>query len=324
MPKMNIVQAVHQALDEEMERDENVIVLGEDVGVAGGVFLATEGFYKKFGPDRSIDTPLSELGIVAFAIGIALYGMRPVAEIQFADFIHLAFDQIVNNASHMCYRSAGSYHVPMVIRAPHGGGVRGGLEHSQSPEALFLNVPGIKIVIPSTPYDTKGLLKSAIRDENPVIFFEHKGLYRAITGEVPLDDYTIPIGVAKTINEGKDVSLFAWGAMVHLGIKAVATLEKEGVSAELIDLRTILPLDREAILNSAKKTGRVVIVHEAPKTGGVGAEISAILAEEAIDSLRAPILRVCGYDTPFPYALEKYYMPSEERILDAVHTAMNY
>jgi pyruvate/2-oxoglutarate/acetoin dehydrogenase E1 component len=321
---MNMVQAVHQALEEEMERDENVLVLGEDVGVGGGVFRATDGFYKKFGPDRALDTPLSELGIVAFAIGIALYGMRPVAEIQFADFIHLAFDQIANNASHMCYRSAGTYHVPMVIRSPHGGGVRGGLEHSQSPEALFMNLPGIKIVIPSTPYDTKGLLKSAVRDENPVIFFEHKGLYRAITGEVPLDDYTIPIGEAKVLKEGTDVSIFAWSAMVHLAQQVLPTLEKEGVDAELVDLRTLLPLDRKAIVKSAAKTGRVVIVHEAPKTGGVGAEISAIIAEEALDSMEAPIQRVCGCDTPFPYALEKYYMPTAERILSAVRSAMSF
>jgi pyruvate/2-oxoglutarate/acetoin dehydrogenase E1 component len=324
MPTMNIIQSVRQALNEEMKRDENVIVLGEDVGVAGGVFGVTEGLYAQFGPNRVIDTPLSENGIVGFAIGAALYGMRPVAEIQFADFIHLAFDQIVNNASHMCYRSAGSYHVPMVIRSPHGGGVRGGLEHSQSPEALFLNVPGIKIVIPSTPYDAKGLLKSAVRDENPVIFFEHKGLYRAITGDVPLDEYTIPIGVAKVLREGRDISIFAWGAMAHLAQRAVAILEREGIDADLIDLRTVLPLDREAILNSGKKTGRVVIVHEAPKTGGVGAEISAILAEQAMDSMKVPILRVCGYDSPFPYALEQYYMPSEQRILEAVHSAMSY
>ena len=271
-----------------------------------------------------LDTPLSENGIVGFAIGAALYGMRPVAEIQFADFIHLAFDQIVNNASHMCYRSAGTYHVPMVIRAPHGGGVRGGLEHSQSPEALFLNVPGIKIVIPSTPYDAKGLLKSAIRDENPVLFFEHKGLYRAVTGDVPLDDYTIPLGVAKTLRQGRDISIFAWGAMVHLAQRAAVVLESEGVDAEIIDLRTVLPLDREAILDSGKKTGRVVIVHEAPKTGGVGAEIAAILAEQALDFMKAPILRVSGYDSPFPYALEQYYMPSEEKILEAVYSAIKY
>lgn len=324
MPKMNMVQAVHQALLEEMERDENVVVLGEDVGLAGGVFLATEGFYQKFGPDRAIDTPLSELGIVAFSIGLALYGMRPVAEIQFADFIHLAFDQITNNASHMCYRSAGTYHCPMVIRTPGGGGVRGGLEHSQSPEAMFLNFPGLKIVIPSNPYETKGLLKSSIRDENPVIFFEHKGLYRAISGEVPLDDYTIPLGQAKVVREGKDVSIIAWGAMVQLAQRAASLLEKQGVEAEIIDLRTILPMDRETLLNSAGKTGRVIIVHEAPKTGGVGAEVSATLSEEAMDLMKAPILRVCGYDTPFPYSLEGTYMPSVERLVKAVETSMSY
>src|SRR5439155_24745834 len=224
MPQMNMLQAVHRALEEEMERDADVLVLGEDVGVAGGVFRATEGFYQKFGEDRAVDTPLSELGIVGFAVGMALYGMRPVAEIHFADFIHLAFDQIVNNAAHMCYRSAGSYHVPLVIRSPHGGGVRGGLEHAESPEAPFRNAPGLKIVIPSNPYDTKGLLKSSIRDDNPVLFFEHKGLYRAVTGEVPLDDYTVPLGVARAVRPGRDVTIVAWGAMVQLAEQAAPQL----------------------------------------------------------------------------------------------------
>ncbi len=324
MPKMNMVEAVHQALLEEMERDDNVVCLGEDVGKAGGVFHATKGFHERFGENRSFDTPLSELGIVAFGFGMALYGMRPVAEIQFADFIHLAYDQIYNNVAHMTYRSVGTYHCPMVIRSPHGGGVRGGLEHSQSPEAIFMNCPGIKMVIPSNPYDTKGLLKSAIRDEDPVIFFEHKGLYRAVTGEVPLDDYTIPLGEAKIVKEGKDVTLIVWGAMVQLAERAVPELEDRGVDAEIIDLRTILPFDKAAILASAEKTGRVVVVHEAPKTGGVGGELSAVLAEEAIDLLQAPVLRVCGYDTPFPYSLEGAYMPSVERLLEAVDASMAY
>jgi pyruvate/2-oxoglutarate/acetoin dehydrogenase E1 component len=212
----------------------------------------------------------------------------------------------------------------MVIRSPHGGGVRGGLEHSQSPEAAFLNCPGLKVVIPSNPYDTKGLLKSAIRDEDPVIFFEHKGLYRAVTGEVPEDDYTIPLGEAKTVREGSDVSILVWGAMVQLAEKVVPALKEKGVDPEIIDLRTIMPFDREAILATAEKTGRVVIVHEAPKTGGVGGEISAVLAEEAIDVLQAPVLRVCGYDTPFPYSLEGTYMPDTARLLEAVDEAMNY
>ena len=324
MPKMNMVEAVHRALHEEMARDQNVVVLGEDVGMAGGVFRATQGFYEEFGEDRALDTPLSELGIVAFSIGIALYGMRPVAEIQFADFIHLAYDQIYNNAAHMRYRSAGTYHCPMVIRSPHGGGVRGGLEHSQSPEALFLNCPGVKIVIPSNPYDTKGLLKSAIRDDDPVIFFEHKGLYRAVTGEVPEEEYTIPLGQAKVVREGTDITLVVWGAMVQLAERAAKDLEPKGVDAEIIDLRTILPIDKDTLLQSAEKTGRVVIVHEAPKTGGVGAELSAILSEEAIDVLQSPILRVCGYDSPFPYSLEGAYMPSVARVLEAVETSMAY
>jgi len=301
-----------------------VLVLGEDVGVAGGVFRATEGFYQKFGEDRAVDTPLSELGIVGFAVGMALYGMRPVAEIQFADFIHLAFDQIVNNAAHMCYRSAGSYHVPLVIRSPHGGGVRGGLEHSESPEAHFLNAPGLKIVIPSNPYDTKGLLKSSIRDDNPVLFFEHKGLYRAVTGEVPLDDYTVPLGVARVVRPGRDVTIVAWGAMVQLAEQAAPQLAARDIDAEIIDLRTISPLDRETLLASTRKTGRVVIVHEAPKTGGVGGEIAAIIAEEAIDALQAPVLRVGGHDTPFPYALEGAYMPNVSRVMDAVTRSATY
>ena len=322
---INIVQAVRLALAEEMRRDERVIVLGEDVGKRGGVFLATEGLYDEFGPERVIDTPLTEAGIVGAAIGMALYGLRPVAEIQFADFIFPAFDQIVNEAAKFRYRSGGQYSVPMVIRAPYGGGIGGGLYHSQSPESYFAHTPGLKVVIPATPTDTKGLLKSAIRDDDPVLFFEPKKIYMSVKEEVPEDpDFTIPIGKAKLLKEGKDVTLISYGYMAHVALSAAKKAQEEGIDVEVIDLRSILPFDKDAILESVAKTGRLVLLNEAPKILSFASELSAFIAERAIEYLLAPIVRVTGFDTPFPYAQEKWYMPDEFRVLRAIKKVMEW
>ncbi len=322
---INIVQAVRLALAEEMRRDERVLVLGEDVGKRGGVFLATEGLYDEFGPERVIDTPLTEAGIVGAAIGMALYGLRPVAEIQFADFIFPAFDQIVNEAAKFRYRSGGQYSVPMVIRAPYGGGIGGGLYHSQSPESYFAHTPGLKVVIPATPTDTKGLLKSAIRDDDPVLFFEPKKIYMSVKEEVPEDpDFTIPIGKAKLLKEGKDVTLISYGYMAHVALSAAKKAQEEGIDVEVIDLRSILPFDRDAILESVAKTGRLVLLNEAPKILSFASELSAFIAERAIEYLLAPIVRVTGFDTPFPYAQEKWYMPDEFRVLRAIKKVMEW
>ena len=322
---INIVQAVRLALAEEMRRDERVLVLGEDVGKRGGVFLATEGLYDEFGPERVIDTPLTEAGIVGAAIGMALYGLRPVAEIQFADFIFPAFDQIVNEAAKFRYRSGGQYSVPMVIRAPYGGGIGGGLYHSQSPESYFAHTPGLKVVIPATPTDTKGLLKSAIRDDDPVLFFEPKKIYMSVKEEVPEDpDFTIPIGKAKLLKEGKDVTLISYGYMAHVALSAAKKAQEEGIDVEVIDLRSILPFDRDAILESVARTGRLVLLNEAPKILSFASELSAFIAERAIEYLLAPIVRVTGFDTPFPYAQEKWYMPDEFRVLRAIKKVMEW
>lgn len=322
---INIVQAVRLALAEEMRRDERVLVLGEDVGKRGGVFLATEGLYDEFGPERVIDTPLTEAGIVGAAIGMALYGLRPVAEIQFADFIFPAFDQIVNEAAKFRYRSGGQYSVPMVIRAPYGGGIGGGLYHSQSPESYFAHTPGLKVVIPATPTDTKGLLKSAIRDDDPVLFFEPKKIYMSIKEEVPEDpDFTIPIGKAKLLKEGKDVTLISYGYMAHVALSAAKKAQEEGIDVEVIDLRSILPFDKDAILESVARTGRLVLLNEAPKILSFASELSAFIAERAIEYLLAPIVRVTGFDTPFPYAQEKWYMPDEFRVLRAIKKVMEW
>ncbi len=322
---INIVQAVRLALAEEMRRDERVLVLGEDVGKRGGVFLATEGLYDEFGPERVIDTPLTEAGIVGAAIGMALYGLRPVAEIQFADFIFPAFDQIVNEAAKFRYRSGGQYSVPMVIRAPYGGGIGGGLYHSQSPESYFAHTPGLKVVIPATPTDTKGLLKSAIRDDDPVLFFEPKKIYMSVKEEVPEDpDFTIPIGKAKLLKEGKDVTLISYGYMAHVALSAAKKAQEEGIDVEVIDLRSILPFDRDAILESVAKTGRLVLLNEAPKILSFASELSAFIAERAIEYLLAPIVRVTGFDTPFPYAQEKWYMPDEFRVLRAIKKVIEW
>ena len=324
MPVYNIIQAVNDALRIEMRKNPNIVILGEDVGNFGGVFRATSGLQEEFGKDRVMDTPLAEAGIIGSAIGMALYGLRPVAEIQFSDFIYPAFDQIVNELAKFRYRSGGEYPAPMVIRTPYGGGIRGGHYHSQSPEAYFAHTPGLKVVIPSNPYDAKGLLLSAMREEDPILFMEPKRVYRASRGEVPEGEYTIPIGQAKIVRPGKGVTVLCYGAMVHSVVEAV---EKQGAAEfdpEVIDLRTLVPLDTETVLESVRKTGRVVIVYEAPKTCGYGAELSAIIAEKALLHLEAPIARVAGLDTPFPYTLELEYLPSPERIAKAIAETARY
>jgi len=318
MPVWNIIQAVNDALRIEMRRDPRVVVLGEDVGKFGGVFRATTGLYDEFGPDRVFDTPLAEAGIIGSAIGMALYGLRPVPEIQFADFIYPAYDQIVNELAKFRYRSGGQYPCPVVIRTPYGGGIRGGHYHSQSPEAYFAHTPGLKVVIPSNPYDAKGLLLSAMRGEDPVIFMEPKRVYRAAKGDVPDGDYTVPLGQAKVVREGSQLTVLCYGAMVHTCVEAAQMAEKDGFDPEIIDLRTLLPLDAETVLASVRKTGRVVIAHEAPKTCGYGAELAAMIAEKALLSLEAPINRVAGFDTPFPYTLENEYLPSPDRVALAI------
>jgi len=324
MPEMNLVQAVNDALKVEMRRDARVVVLGEDVGRFGGVFRATVGLQEEFGADRCIDTPLAESGIVGTAIGMALYGMRPVPEIQFGDYVYPAFDQIVNELAKFRYRSGGEYPAPVVVRMPVGGGIKGGHYHSQSPEAFFTHIPGLKVVCPSNPVDAKGLLASAIRGEDPVIFMEPKLYYRTPKAEVPAGEYTIPLGEAKVVREGRQVTVIAWSAMVLTALQAAEKGAKRGFDLEVIDMRTLIPFDQDRILASVRKTGRVVIVHEAPKTSGFGAELAATIQEKAILHLEAPILRVTGFDTPFPYTLEHEYLPDADRILDAVEQVVNF
>lgn len=325
MPTLNLLQAVNDALRVVMEQDDRVVVFGEDVGRFGGVFRATQGLQERFGADRVFDTPLAEDGIVGVAVGMALNGLRPVAEIQFADFVYPAFDQLVNEAAKMRYRSGGQFFCPIVVRMPYGGGIRGGHYHSQSPEAYFIHTPGLKVVIPSNPYDAKGLLISAIRDNDPVIFMEPKRLYRAVRGEVPEGDYSVELGKAATVRSGSDVTLIAYGSMVHTALEAADRMaQDEGLSCEVLDLRTLLPFDVEALLTSARKTGRVVIVHEAPRTCGFGAELAATISEKALLHLQGPVLRVTGFDTPFPYTLENEYLPNYCRILPAVRKLMEY
>ncbi|HZO32600.1 MAG TPA: alpha-ketoacid dehydrogenase subunit beta [Chloroflexota bacterium] len=326
MPLKTLIEAVNEALHEEMERDPSVIVLGEDVGVHGGVFRATDGLQKRFGADRVIDTPLAELSIVGVAIGAAMQGLHPVAEIQFADYVHPAYDQIVNEAAKIRYRSNGTYTCPLVIRAPFGAGVHGGMYHSQSVEALFFHVPGLKIVIPSSPADCKGLLKSAVRDPDPVLFFEHKKSYRRIRGEVPDGDVTIPLGQAAVKREGSDVTVVTYGVGVHLALEAAERVERDGISVEVLDLRTLAPLDREAIARSVGKTNKVLIVHEDNKTGGIGAEIAAQLAEEHFEQLDGPILRVAAADTHIPYApsLEEAVIPNVDDVEVALRRLAAY
>lgn len=324
MATMTIIQAVNDALRHEMERDERVVVLGEDVGVNGGVFRATEGLYDRFGEERVVDTPLNESGIIGLALGMSLHGLRPVAEIQFADFIWPAFDQVVSEVTKFRYRSGGTYAAPMVIRTPYGGGIRGGHYHSQSIESYFVHTAGIKVVVPSTPADTRGLLISSIRAPDPVLFLEPKAIYRKSKGEVPGGDETVPIGVARIAREGDDVTLIAWGAMVAVCEAAADRAAAGGISVEVVDVRTLVPLDEALIIRSVAKTGRAVIVHEAPRTGGFGGEISAILAEKALLYLEAPVVRVAGFDTPFPYSLEALYMPDDFRVWRAIKQVTGY
>lgn len=327
MAVLNFVEAVRETLRQEMRRDRDVWVVGEDVGKKGGVFGATLGLFDEFGGERVQDSPLTESAIVGVGIGAALYGTKPVCEIQFADFIFPAFNQIISEAAKMRYRSNSAWTVPMVIRAPFGGGVHGGLYHSQSVEQYFTNTAGLKVVVPSTPYDVKGLLAAAVRDPDPVLFFEHKGLYRAIKAEVPEDDYVIPIGKADVKRDGSDITVITYGKTVHFCLEAAERLEKEGYSAMVLDLRTLLPLDREAIVAAARKTGKVLIVHEAGKTHGIGAEVSAIIAEECLFDLDAPVQRLCGPDVPaMPYAgpMEKFFMLSPEKCLEAMRNLAKF
>ncbi|RBW70626.1 alpha-ketoacid dehydrogenase subunit beta [Bacillus taeanensis] len=327
MPIISYIQAVTEALREEMERDKRVFVLGEDVGVRGGVFRATDGLYEKFGADRVIDTPLAESAIAGVGIGAAMYGMRPVAEMQFADFIMPAVNQIVSEAARIRYRSNNDWTCPITIRAPYGGGVHGALYHSQSVEAMFASVPGLKIVMPSTPYDVKGLLKAAIRDDDPVLFFEHKRAYRLIKGEVPAEDYTLPIGKADVKNEGEDITVITYGLAVHFALQAIDKLEKEGISVQLVDLRTVYPLDKEAIIESASKTGKVLLITEDNKEGSIMSEVAAIIAENCLFDLDAPIKRLAGPDVPaMPYAptMEKEFMINPEKVENAMRELAAY
>ena len=312
---------------EEMERDPSVFIMGEDVGLRGGVFLASQGFIEKFGEGRVIDTPLAEASILGVALGTAFRGLRPIAEVEFADFIWPTANQLIGEAARVCYGTNGAVPVPMVVRIPYGGGIRGGLFHSQNVEAYFFHTPGLKVVAPATPYDAKGLLKASIRDNNPVVFVEHKKSYRLVRGEVPDEEYVLPIGKADVKRSGTDVTIVAYGLMVHFCLEAAGIIEQEGVSAEVIDLRTLKPLDRESILNSVKKTGKAVIVHEDNVTGGVGAEVASLLSEEAFEYLDGPIIRVCGPDIPtMPFAppLEEAYLPNAEKIADALRRLAAY
>jgi len=325
MATKTVIEALKDALHGEMQRDERVLVMGEDVE-EGGVFRATEGFLADFGPGRIIDTPLAESLIVGVAIGAALNGMRPVAEIQFADFIHPAMDQIVSEAARMRYRSNGAFTCPMVIRAPSGGGIHGALYHSQNVEALFAHVPGLKVVAPSTPYDVAGLLRAAIRDDDPVLFFEHKKTYRLIKGEVPEGDYVVPIGKANVVRQGKDLSILTYGLAVHQCLEAAEAVAQE-VSVEVVDLRTLAPLDKEAILASVSKTGKALIVHEDNLTGGIGGEVAAIIADEGFDYLNGPVLRLAMPDVPaVPYSppLEEYCLLNPEKVAAAIRKLAGY
>lgn len=328
MPELTLIDAIRQAMDEELARDKRVFITGEDVGPRGGVFRATVGLYDKYGPDRVIDSPLAELSIVAVGIGAALAGMRPICEIQFADFIHPAFNQIVNEAARYYYRSNGDWNVPMVIRAPYGGGIGGGLYHSQSVEAFFAHVPGLKVVIPSNPYDAKGLLKSAVRDPNPVLFFEPKKGYRLIRGEVPDEEYTVPLGTARVTRQGSDLTIYSYGMMHFYTLQAADKVAAEdGIQAEVVDIRTLAPLDRATVLESFKKTGKALIVHEDNRFLGYGAEIAALLSDEGFEYMDGPIRRLTGPDVPgvpFSHTLQDFFMPSVDKIAAAIRELAAY
>jgi 2-oxoisovalerate dehydrogenase E1 component beta subunit len=325
---MTLIQAITEAMDEELQRDPRVFITGEDVGVRGGVFRATLGLHEKYGSDRIVDSPLAELSIVAIGIGAAVGGLRPICEIQFSDFIWPAFNQILSEAARIYYRSNGTWTVPMVIRAPYGGGISGGLYHSQSVEAFFAHIPGLKIVIPSTPQDAKGLLKSAVRDPNPVMFFEPKKGYRAIKGDVPDEDYTVPIGPARIAREGTDLSIYCYGMMAHYCMIAAEKVAREdGIKAEVIDLRTLLPVDKEAILKSFKKTGKALIVYEDNLTMGYGSEVASILADEGFEYMDGPIKRLAAPDVPgvaFSHPLQEEYMLNPDKIAAAIRDLVKY
>ena len=320
----NIVQAVTMGLRQELSRDKNVVVLGEDIGINGGVFRATDGLQKEFGPQRVIDTPLAELGIVGVSIGMAVNGLRPVAEIQFSGFVYSAFDQLLSHAARIRMRSRGRYSCPLVLRAPYGGGIRALELHCESGEAIFAHTPGLKMVIPSNPYDKKGLLAAAIRDPDPVIFYEPMRIYRAIKQDIPEEEYFVPIGKANVVHEGDDLTLIAWGAMLKTCNEAIEKLNNK-YSVELIDLRTINPYDAETVVNSVKKTGRCVIAHEAIRTCGFGAELIAAINEKALLSLEAPVVRVTAPDVPVPLAkLENYYLPDANRVIKGIEKVMRF
>ena len=325
--EQSVIEAIRDAMREEMRRDESVFVMGEDIGARGGVFLATEGFVEEFGEARVIDTPLAESSIAGIALGAAMHGMRPIAEIEFADFIWPTINQMVGEAARARYGTNGNMSVPMVLRAPQGGGIRGALYHSQSVEAFFAHTPGLKVVTPATPYDAKGLLKSAIRSDDPVIFLEHKRTYRLVRGEVPEDDYTVPIGQADVKLDGEDMSVVTYGLMVHHCIEAARELAQEGISAEVVDLRTVRPIDRETVLASVQKTGKALIVHEDTKAGGVGAEVAGIIAEDAFEYLDGPVTRLAGPEVPaMPFAppMEAAFMLNTEKIADAMRKLAAY
>ncbi|MFS0877284.1 alpha-ketoacid dehydrogenase subunit beta [Solibacillus isronensis] len=321
MPVISYIDAINLAMKEEMERDDRVFVLGEDVGLKGGVFKATTGLYDQFGEARVLDTPLAESAIAGVAIGAAMYGMRPIAEMQFADFIMPAVNQIVSEAAKIRYRSNNDWSCPLVVRAPFGGGIHGALYHSQSVEAMFAGTPGLKIVIPSTPYDAKGLLKAAIRDPDPVLFFEHKRAYRLIKGEVPTDDYTLPIGKADVKREGDDVTVITYGLAVHFALQAAERLAKDGIETHILDLRTVYPLDQEAIIEAARKTGKILLITEDNKEGSIMSEVAAIIGEHCLFELDAPIKRLAGPDVPaMPYAptMEKFFMINPDKVEKAI------
>lgn len=324
MAEITYLEAIRQGIWEEMERDSKVFCLGEDIGVYGGAFKITKGMLERFGEERIVDTPIAESAIVGAAIGASFAGMRPVAEMQFSDFITCAFDQIVNFAAKTRYRWNAP--APLVVRAPSGGGIHGGPYHSQNPEAWFVRTPGLKVVEPATAYDAKGLIKSAIRDNDPVIFFEHKKLYRAIKGEVPDGDYTVPLGKARLHREGKHIAVITYGAMVHVAAEAAEALDREGVSLEILDLRTLLPLDEEAILASVKKCSRVLVLHEDTLTGGVGGEISARISEKAFEWLDAPVVRLAAPDTPVPFSppLEEAFLPNAAKVIEKARWLAGY
>jgi pyruvate dehydrogenase E1 component beta subunit len=325
MAKLTMVEAINLALKREMEKDPRVLILGEDVGKNGGVFRVTQGLFDIFGETRVMDTPLSESAIVGVAIGMAVYGLRPIAEIQFEGFAYAAMEQLVNHAGRIRTRTRGRYHCPLVVRLPFSGGIRAPEHHSDSNEAYFVHTPGIKVVVPSTPYEAKGLLTAAIRDPDPVIFMEPKKVYRSLREEVPEEEYLITLGESRIVLEGTDVTLITWGAMLQPTLQAAALMEKSGTSAEVLDLRTLSPLDTETIVESVKRTHRAVVVHEAPATCGVGAEIVARINEKALVHLEAPVERVTGFDTVMPLPkLEKYYLPNAERVVEAINRVVNF